>query len=134
MEYECMERGIILSFHEILFLLQSAGIKNINGFFMDVGQVSDEEVIQLAATMERNGILCAKNTTFEMEKNIEKMIRCMGWPDRDFLMEKENEMFYCYEQGNQVLVTRLYPTKKSALELILYTKEQFREEYEQEDE
>lgn len=135
MEYECMESGVILSFYELFFLLQSAGINTINGFFMDVAQISEEETIQLAASLERKGILSAKDTAFEMERSVEKMIRCMGWPDRDFLAEKEYEMFYCYEREEMVLVTRLYPARKNALELILYTKEQFQKEFEkQEDE
>lgn len=99
-EYEYAESGVLLTFWELTLLLQSVGVRYINGFCLSESEISDEEVIQLIGSLVRKGILKTSDTEFYMEDMVEKMIRCIGWPvkimksnrkmDRFIVMKKKN--------------------------------------------
>lgn len=132
-ENEYAESGVLLTFQELALLLQSAGVKYINGFCLSESEISDEEVIQLIGSLVRKGILKTSDTEFYMEDMVEKMIRCIGWPDEDYEIEQENWQIYCYEKEEDVLVTKIYPVREKTLELILYSKEEFQQKVRKEE-
>ena len=120
-EYEYAESGVLLTFRELTLLLQSVGVRYINGFCLSESEISDEEVIQLIGSLVRKGILKTSDTEFYMEDMVEKMIRCIGWPDED------------YEKEEYALVTKIYPVREKTLELILYSKEEFQQKIRKEE-
>lgn len=130
---EYAESGVLLTFRELALLLQSVGVKYINGFCLSESEISDEEVIQLIGGLVRKGILKTSDTEFYMEDMVEKMIRCIGWPDEDYEIEQENWQIYCYEKEEDVLVTKIYPVREKTLELILYSKEEFQQKVRKEE-
>lgn len=99
-EYEYAESGVLLTFRELTLLLQSVGVRYINGFCLSESEISDEEVIQLIGSLVRKGILKTSDTEFYMEDMVEKMIRCIGClmkimksnrkMDRFIVMKKKN--------------------------------------------
>ena len=86
-EYEYAESGVLLTFWELTLLLQSVGVRYINGFCLSESEISDEEVIQLIGSLVRKGILKTSDTEFYMEDMVEKMIRCSEWPDEYYEIE-----------------------------------------------
>ena len=132
-EYEYTESGVLLTFRELTLLLQSVGVRYINGFWLSEFEISDEEVIQLIGSLVRKGILKTSDTEFYMENTVEKMIRCIGWSDEDYEIEQENGQIYCYEKEEVVLVTKIYPVREKTLELILYSKEEFQQKIRKEE-
>ena len=108
-EYEYADCGVLLTFRELTLLLQSVGVRYINGFCLSESEISDEEVIQLIGSLVRKGILKTSDTEFYMEDMVEKMICCIGWPDEDYEIEQENGQIYCYEKEEYALVTKIYP-------------------------
>ena len=132
-EYEYAESGVLLTFRELTLLLQSVGVRYINGFCLSESEISDEEVIQLIGSLVRKGILKTSDTEFYMEDMVEKMIRCIGWPDEDYEIEQENGQIYCYEKEEYALVTKIYPVREKTLELILYSKEEFQQKIRKEE-
>ena len=88
-EYEYAESGVLLTFRELTLLLQSVGVRYINGFCLSESEISDEEVIQLIGSLVRKGILKTSDTEFYMEDMVEKMICCIGWPDEDYEIEQD---------------------------------------------
>ena len=132
-EYEYAESGVLLTFRELTLLLQSVGVRYINGFCLSESEISDEEVIQLIGSLVRKGILKTSDTEFYMEDMVEKMIRCIGWPDEDYEIEQENGQIYCYEKEEYELVTKIYPVREKTLELILYSKEEFQQKIRKEE-
>ena len=90
-------------------------------------------VIQLIGSLVRKGILKTSDTEFYMEDMVEKMIRCIGWPDEDYEIEQENGQIYCYEKEEYALVTKIYPVREKTLELILYSKEEFQQKIRKEE-
>ena len=105
----------------------------MNGFYLSEQEISDEEVIQLISNLVRKEIVKASDTEFYMEDMVEKMIRCIGWPDEDYEIEQENGQIYCYEKEGDVLVTKIYSVREKTLELILYSKEEFQQKIRKEE-
>lgn len=124
-EYECVEKGILLTFQELMLLLQSVGVQYMNGFYRAEGEISDQEVLFLTESLVKKGVLIAAEQEFFLDDTVEAMLRCMGWPDEDYELEQENAVVYCYERSEKVLVTKIYSMKENTLELVLYSKEEF---------
>ena len=108
-----------LTYKEILLLLQSAGVESINGIYIEEDPVSDEEIVLLIDGLVKKGVLCAEDDSFRMEKTVGRMIRCMGWPEKDYRAPVDGEDAYCYERGEDLLVTRPSQTRERTLEMEL---------------
>ena len=126
--YDCIESGIFMSFTEICLLLQSLGVTSVNGIYMGEEQISDEEVVEVLDGMVKKGLLTAEEERFVIEERLGHMMRCMGWSEADYPLEYEDgQIFYCYERGQEVLVTSLFQQKGGMMRLMLLGKEEFEE-------
>lgn len=121
----CMEKGILLEYREIFLLLESIGAESVNGICLDQKPVSDEEAVRVLAGMNRKGFLEDEGGVFRIEKRTGRMLQCMAWPEQDYPMVIEDETYYCYERGREVLVTSLCRTRQRTLELLLFGREEF---------
>lgn len=113
------EWGMLLTFQELMLILQSMGVDEIRGIYMDVEPVTDEEVIQIMYSLVQKGILTAKEDSFQLERITGRMIRCMGWPDWNYLTEIDGESVYCYEKKGDFLITRISPLRPQTIEMTL---------------
>lgn len=124
-----MEKGIILTFKELMLLLQGIGISRINGIYMEEEMVSDEEVIYILRDLEKKEILRSDKTSFEVDELMSKMLRCMGRSEKEYLCQTEDGIVYCYECEKEVLTTQLCATRRKSIELMLYEKDKFISEF-----
>lgn len=124
-----MEKGIILTFKELMLLLQGIGINRINGIYMEEEMVSDEEVIYILRDLEKKGILKSDKTSFEVDELMSKMLLCMGQAEKEYLCQQEEGTMYCYEREKKVLTTQLCATRRKSIELMLYEKDKFISEF-----
>lgn len=121
---EVLEISRILSFSEIRILLQSLGCETTAGFIMPEEMLSEEELTKILYGMTEKGILEAKEDQFLIDRQVGKMMLCMGEPERffEFMPEEAGELpaYFCYVKDCHVLITQMFPRKKDMLKLTLY--------------
>ena len=119
---EIIEISQLLSFREIMILLQGIGYKTTIGIAMTEEILSEEELVTTLYEMAEKGILETKGEEFLVDRQIGEMMLCMGEPERFFEFvpgEEELPGYFCYERNGYILITQLFPRKKDTLKLTL---------------
>ena len=125
---EIIEISELLSFREIMILLQGIGCETTVGIVMTEEILSEEELVTTLYEMADKGILEAKGEEFLMDAKIGKMMLCMGEPERFFeLVPEDGELpgYFCYEREGYILITQLFPRKKDMLKLTLLEQNEY---------
>lgn len=112
---------LLLTFQEILLLLQSLGYTEVRGIRLESKKADKEGVIRLIGGLVDKGLLIPEEETFRIEEKLGRMMVCMGEPEQDYELEYDGELFYCYEREEDALVTSLYQRRPEMLELRFFT-------------
>lgn len=117
---------LLLSFSEILLLLQSLGYTSVRGIRMDIKKAGDGQVVQMISRLVNRGLLIPEEGRFRIEEHLGYMLICMGEPEHTYETEYDGELFYCYERKDKALVTSIYQRREDVLELRLFTADELK--------
>lgn len=123
--YKCTEQAVLLTFAEIFLLLESLGIRQVNGIYMAQEPVSDKIAVETLDVLTAKGVVRAQGDVFKLEERTGRILTCMGYPEYDYALEYGEQIYYCYEKGADIAVSFLCRTKEKTLSLSLFDREGF---------
>lgn len=135
-----LEEGRIFTFDELKILLYACKVHELEGIYMPEKVFTEGDILYAMHHMEVNGIITARETGFCIHKDVLRMMEIMGKPERTYiwspqeniteeLFENEgmyqDDEFFCYESGGDIVVSERYWKKKDAVKLRIFQSEEF---------
>lgn len=122
---EIVEEGKLFTFDELRILLFTCGIREIEGVYMSDKKLSEEEVIRALQHMSECGMITAGEAKFQIQEEVQSMLRIMGKPEKTYIWTLDNEDYFCYETSDKIVVSTYYWKKKETLKLRLFSRDAF---------
>lgn len=119
-----------LKFEELRILLQGLGYETVVGYFMGSEKIDKKRTLLLLYEMEEKGMIQVQEECFVIESMLEKMLFCMGKPEKVFSVEYEENQFLIYLQKNEMLIVENFIEKDRCLRLSLWESSELREIFE----
>lgn len=118
------DKGILLTFDELQILLYSCGVKEWEGIVIPGQPSTEQDVLHAIHHLTQKGIITEKAGTFTIRGDVKEMLRVMGSPKRTEILEFQQE-YFCYEDGQIVVVSERYWKRKSTIKLRLFEQQEF---------
>ena len=118
------EKGILFTFHELQILLYSCGVKEWKGIVLSQQMPVEQEVLYAIHHLSKTGILVEQDGICCIRNDVKTMLQMIGNPTRTEILNFQQE-YFCYEKGQQVVVSEHYWKRKDTIKLRLFEQQEF---------